>query len=1277
MTQRGATRPSYGPLALTLAGLAVLCIALRSFQILPRLLDLRMECLMSHMYPTYIVHDEQLRAFSRSTSPVMHKYSLREYREQNRNPSLKMADRVMHPAPVLFIPGNAGSYAQVRSMASSAALQFWAEGFEIPDFEFLQAPGPTVWFTIDFNEDFSAFHGRTLEDQAEYVNEAIAYLRAMYPLMDTSDNEVNGTVGIVGHSMGGIVARLATILPNHPPSSVDTIVTLSSPHSFPPVPFDRSMERVYQRLAHTPPAHEPLVISVAGGLLDTQLSSDASSLSLGRIQSPETRLSSFTSAVGSLWSSTDHLAIVWCDQMRYRVARGFLRDYFHYGRDFNLRAPREALLQRRELWRRLLGFPIDANPEDATLAVEAAPMGPTRSLVVIPQLLDTDLTRQRSQVLRQLGVTNVRAKVFKALSPPGPRQTYTGNVSDSDEALAFDLVTNLALGPNADTGHYLDQVSEIFVTVCTRRPKFDSDVKNREPAWCYPVVSHAYERLPWSPPPQESPRRSLQFPEAKWHYDHPSVSLQRLHLSSEFMRTHHVESVRVEYTLNPPKFASHEHVAGVFEMGWTEDKPFQLDGAPTWWHSKAWDLPGVEVRSLLSSFEEHAPLWEWDLPDMDSALLAYTFTLEPAACTRRSHSQPPSTAPMARVISASTNDARTFPSLDVFASNVMPVALHGAAPFMPPPAQAGLRLQLWILDTYRDTVFGNTYNAGCPLPFNKLRARVNWRASIALLVLRYRIALLAWPFGVLALARTKPLGAWDALLQWTRGRHLGTLLAAPMAAHLLLRMGAELGAPTYALGVGITSLRFLWLGPSLALLALVMAISLCYLTELGFRATYLAGKRLLPRLLPEPTPPEPLTTLPGRAAWIGWAAQRRTWLSLLVLAALLVFVPYQIVIVICAVVHLGHTFRSYAGWHEAKLRLNEPTAQSRWEAQYQEHLWLWQFLLWLLPLHVPVIVVWVRNIHARFLMGFTRTDHSVLATAPLLVLVWVYSSSWFVARPKAWACVLGTKIVYGVVACWTLLYGTRYTYTLYECFLVALCWEIGQLVWSLRTPATPASESILMERIALLALPTSLTSHEPTLPMPQPQRAPHLDSLLSTYLATLDQYLEARRQGQDAMARGFNQLTRAKIALGGSFGQRVGQDAYDERMSALVRVQPDGARRASPPPAQTPAEPSTLRRRRQAPAADGGAAGPQGASTAETAPDQEHTTRDVQGYDPLFQFSGLPPPSLKAAQRAFREALATLVVSTDLAPSPQNTLWTIQQRLVSLEHEIEACRAAT
>ena len=56
-------------------------------------------------------------------------------------------------------------------------------------------------FTADFNEELSAFKG--LRDQVEYVTQAISFIVDLYP------QNPNRNIILIGHSMGGLVARIA------------------------------------------------------------------------------------------------------------------------------------------------------------------------------------------------------------------------------------------------------------------------------------------------------------------------------------------------------------------------------------------------------------------------------------------------------------------------------------------------------------------------------------------------------------------------------------------------------------------------------------------------------------------------------------------------------------------------------------------------------------------------------------------------------------------------------------------------------------------------------------------------------------------------------------------------------------------------------------------------------------------------------------------------------------------------------------------------------------
>lgn len=70
------------------------------------------------------------------------KYGLYLYREHGVEHSQDPTG-----TPALFVPGNAGSYGQVRSVASSTARQFYRDTTGLPNAEWANNRGPIDWWT--------------------------------------------------------------------------------------------------------------------------------------------------------------------------------------------------------------------------------------------------------------------------------------------------------------------------------------------------------------------------------------------------------------------------------------------------------------------------------------------------------------------------------------------------------------------------------------------------------------------------------------------------------------------------------------------------------------------------------------------------------------------------------------------------------------------------------------------------------------------------------------------------------------------------------------------------------------------------------------------------------------------------------------------------------------------------------------------------------------------------------------------------------------------------
>lgn len=634
------------PLLLSSACLLLLSLAILgriglSFLSLPRSLELEQRCRMSRMWPSYVVHTHP------SPSGLDKKYRLLLYRERPPDPHRSPEDDLPKGRPALFVPGNAGSYGQVRSVASSSHHQHRARQHE----EELD------WWTVDFNEDFSAFHGGTMDEQATYLNEVIQYL--VNQVYTSSSSPVK--VAVLGHSMGGLVARLMLDKDNHPKGSVDTIVTLSSPHAYPPVPLDVGVEGVYTRVnrkawdmannADKNGEESLLLISLSGGVLDNQLASEPSSLRLARLTSDDASLSAFTASLAGFWSGVDHLAMMWCDQLRYRIARGFIRDV---GRGASLR-------ERREHWRISLGIE-NIDEVHATLMKPEGRLG-------------------------------------------GKGQVKSFRVGTSPQA--FQVLTSLDVGPDDVFGPDSGETA-VEVRLCSA-----SSV-------CQVLSSSAFLVFP------PSPAKEQPFPQAEARYELPGVGFRKLYLSSPQLKQ--TDTVRIEVVRKD----NHE---GLLDARFVSEIPsLQPVGImPLVW-------------GLVASFEPDMD--SVTIPAMDSSLLAYDLdflrTASAGSCSGKEGLE--GVAPLVRARDLSTGDVQYYPSINLAAQKRKTLTLHSTSPYMPP-------------GRLRGTVFQRFLD-----PCNELagiRVRINWSVSAGLLVSRYRTALVAFPFAIVASLCALIWHEWD------------------------------------------------------------------------------------------------------------------------------------------------------------------------------------------------------------------------------------------------------------------------------------------------------------------------------------------------------------------------------------------------------------------------------------------------------------------------------------------------------------------------------------
>ncbi|XP_034042742.1 GPI inositol-deacylase [Thalassophryne amazonica] len=215
-------------------------------------------------------------------------------------------------APVLFLPGNAGSYKQARSLGSVALRKA----------ENMDGGVHLNVFTVDFNEELVALYGGSLRSQTHFLHECIKAILRLYKHLESPPK----SVVLVGHSMGGVVARALFTLPRFNTHLVSLIITQASPHLAPVLALDPYLLSFYFSVRHhwvnyADNLRNVTVLSVGGGYRDYQVRSGL--ISLPCAPGDPNKLSLVVTAVPRTWVSTDHLSIVWCKELVLATVRAF------------------------------------------------------------------------------------------------------------------------------------------------------------------------------------------------------------------------------------------------------------------------------------------------------------------------------------------------------------------------------------------------------------------------------------------------------------------------------------------------------------------------------------------------------------------------------------------------------------------------------------------------------------------------------------------------------------------------------------------------------------------------------------------------------------------------------------------------------------------------------------------------------------------------------------------------------------------------------------------
>ncbi|TPX78275.1 hypothetical protein CcCBS67573_g00445 [Chytriomyces confervae] len=284
-------------------------------------------CRMTYMYPDYL----PVPVVSRVS-----KYALFEYREGFEHREAE------HLIPVLFIPGNAGAYKQARSVGSVSN-------------QYASTLRAMRVYTVDTINELSALDASLIIDQALFANDAIRTILGLHPNAKS--------VVILAHSMGGIIAKSLFSLDNYVNGSVESIITLATPHAYPPIAVESNMAMLYTHLDRFwrkqfarevygekhPDFEHLLLVSIASGERDSMV---LSSLSGVEHIIPESHgFTAFSTGSPAVWISADHRCILWCNQLVHTIARAL------YGTVHAQNPGASVDLETRlAVWKRLLTY---------------------------------------------------------------------------------------------------------------------------------------------------------------------------------------------------------------------------------------------------------------------------------------------------------------------------------------------------------------------------------------------------------------------------------------------------------------------------------------------------------------------------------------------------------------------------------------------------------------------------------------------------------------------------------------------------------------------------------------------------------------------------------------------------------------------------------------------------------------------------------------------------------------------------------------------------------
>ena len=508
--------------------------------------------------------------------------------------------------------------------------------------------------------------------------------------------------------MGGVVARTMLTMPNYQSNSVNTIVTMSTPHARPPVAFDGDIVRTYkqtndywreaysQKWANDNPLWHVTLISIAGGSLDTVVPSDYASL---ESLVPATHgFTVFTSSVPNAWTGADHLQMVWCAQLVKPIVRSILHTV-----DVHRPSQTKPRAERMRIFKKWLLTGMETTAEKTLQQKEPS------TLLTLEDNANSIVLPGQRLVLRDLGATTKP----KANLLPIPPQGTPGSKK-------FTLLSNQAINQSESNGPLAVLFCSVFPLAAGQSAtlfSMDLDLSDGTSGSTRLACKNAASDV-------------ILLPASTRHSVHPFDGTQPFSY--------------LQYELED--LADHQFVAVV-------DKPTSYSEG---WviaefsdsiHSSIESMMGLQrLLTFGSQFRlpaDRPTSMNIHIPALDSSLLTFRVKLGKQACG----DQAELFTPLLRQYLSEPHESKFFVNV-----KEADLSLHGVAPFMPPPLRYqarnnGVSLQLWSDPTCDSSL--------------DVTLKVDLLGTLGKLVMRYRLVMVAFPLLVVAMVLRKQFQIYD------------------------------------------------------------------------------------------------------------------------------------------------------------------------------------------------------------------------------------------------------------------------------------------------------------------------------------------------------------------------------------------------------------------------------------------------------------------------------------------------------------------------------------